>query len=306
MNYFLLKFQLNFLLKLAASSDKFLKKIGINSLGAVKALLKRVNNFNLKTATNAEKQWYFKSVFVARFVSKTFIFFSTLYSKVKVFENLLSTPISNFNVPQVGTKALKKRNLNIKNFNLKNRVDITLRLLAPSVKFFTLKKNYFNFNFFFSSYLVWPGECLDILVLIFKSNPFFINTKLLDSSIFFSNYKGAFTKVMYYIFKIPLFSTLLVVFFNLTSSLSSFSKKLKVISLESAFKSMSWIERESSELFGFFFFGKKNNRKLVTDYFLKIYPMLKWVPSVGFSELAISAEGVFILRSVRVQNLSLA
>jgi hypothetical protein len=204
----------------------------------------------------------------------------------------------------VGSK--KKKNLNIKNFSLKNRVDITLRLLAPSVKFFVLKKNYFNFNFFFFSYLVWPGECLDILVLLFKSNPFFINTKLLDSSIYFSNKSSTFKKTMYYLFKIPLFSCLLLVFFNLSSNVSSFSKKLKVISIETAFKSMSWIERESSELFGFFYFGKKNNRKLVTDYFLKIYPMLKWVPSVGFSELAISAEGVFILRSVRVQNLALA
>ena len=48
-----------------------------------------------------------------------------------------------------------------------------------------------------------------------------------------------------------------------------------VLSIESIFKSAAWAEREVSELFGVFFFLKVSNRKLITDYFFKIYPMLK-------------------------------
>lgn len=306
MNYYNLQFQVSSTLALLKSAKNFLIKIQVKTLKSICLKAYRLlKKFDVERERSSILNT-FKILFTVNFVLKVAKFYFENESYSKAFQSVFSNKIKFFKLKAVTSSSLKKKNLNIKNFNLKNRVDITLRLLAPSVKFFLLKKNYFNFNFFFSTYLVWPGECLDILVLLFKSNPFFINTKLLDSSIFFSNYKGSFTKVMYYIFKIPLFSTLLVVFFNLSSNVSSFSKKLKVISLESAFKSMSWIERESSELFGFFFFGKKNNRKLVTDYFLKIYPMLKWVPSVGFSELAISAEGVFILRSVKVQNLSLA
>jgi len=154
--------------------------------------------------------------------------------------------------------------------------------------------------------LVWPVEFLDIIVLILKSNPFFLNSKLYDSSVFIQSKEAAFKKVTFYIFKIPLFSTWLIIFLNLNSALSNFQNKVKILSIETAFKSMSWMERESTELFGIFYSFKKNNRKLITDYFLKIYPMLKWVPSIGFSEMYISSEGVFMLRSIKVQNLALA
>ena len=284
----------------------------LNSLQAVDKLfyknkqLLNTNTIAAELLSTASPNKKIVSLYVCEFLlralklrnSYNFFFSKTLTTSSKVVSRLFKLAVA--------ARPKLKKNLNIKNFNIKNRVDLVLRLLAPTTPFYVLKKNMFNFNFFFSTYLVWPGESLDLLVLIFKSNPFFINTKLLDSSIFFSNYKSSFKKTIYYIFKIPLFSTLLVLFFSLASNKSTFTKKIKVISIETAFKSMSWIERESSELFGFFFFGKKNNRKLITDYFLKIYPMLKWVPSVGFSELAVSAEGTFILRSVRVQNLALA
>ena len=58
--------------------------------------------------------------------------------------------------------------------------------------------------------------------------------------------------------------------------------------------------------FGICFLAKITNRKLVTDYFFKVYPLLKWVPSIGFTEVYCSAEGFFANRSVKVFNSCLS
>jgi len=58
-------------------------------------------------------------------------------------------------------------------------------------------------------------------------------------------------------------------------------------------------------MFGFCFKGKQNNRKFMTDYNLKMYPMLKSNPSIGFSELVQSGEGSFTHRPVRAFGLTL-
>ena len=52
--------------------------------------------------------------------------------------------------------------------------------------------------------------------------------------------------------------------------------------------------------------NKVSDRKLITDYFFKSFPMLKWVPSVGFTEVSLSAEGYFVNRSVKLYNAALA
>lgn len=290
---------------ICAKHLRFIKK---KKRGLQKSVFWVMPNFRKSVPRTIKKlRWERVSFFARLFLIFSYRNFKKYYTNTKLKTyffwkaSVVSNPIKVFTKVQS-----KKKHINIKNYNLKNRIDIVLKLLAPSTSFFILKKNFFNFNFFFFTHLIWPGEYLDILILLFKSNPFFINTKLYDSSLFFINTSTTFKKVIYYIFKIPLFSNWLVIFFNLESSLSNFSKKLKVISIETAFKAMGWIERESSELFGIFFFGKKNNRKLITDYFLKIYPMLKWVPSIGFSELSLSSDGSFVLRNIKIQNISLA
>jgi hypothetical protein len=183
------------------------------------------------------------------------------------------------------------------------RLDVFLRLLVPGVYFkVLLRKSAVEVNP--TAYLIWPNEALDILALTVYSNPLFLNSKLFDISAF-ANSGAAPGVTLYYIFSIPLFSVWLVVFMTGRSFSAKKSPK-NTVSIEMLFKSAAWAERESSELFGIFFFFKKNNRKLITDYFFKIYPLLKWVPSIGFSEVYLSAEGFFANRAVKVFNSALA
>lgn len=152
-----------------------------------------------------------------------------------------------------------------------------------------------------TAYAVWPAQHLDVLALTLHANPVFANTKLYDISAYAAPDAAV---VVYYIFSVPIFSTWLVVFVG--ASTRKTSTRAGVVSIETLFKSAAWAEREASELFGVWFFFKKNNRKLITDYFFKIYPMLKWVPSIGFSEVYVSAEGYFANRPVKVFNSALS
>jgi len=187
---------------------------------------------------------------------------------------------------------------------LKSRIDIFIRLLVPGAAFLVLKKKLNTFFFFFSTIILWPKEYFDILSLILYSNIFFINTKLFDVTASNNIKKKKINFFLYYIFKVPVFSVWLVVFIELKKITGSSCKG--IISIETIFKSAAWAEREVSELFGIFFFFKSSNRKLITDYFFKLYPMLKWVPSIGFSEVFLSSEGFFFNRSVKVFNSSLS
>jgi len=195
----------------------------------------------------------------------------------------------------------KKQNKNL----LKIRLDIFLKLLVPVSTFILLRKINKGVSLTENLTVLWPAEYLDILGLILYSNPIFLNTSFFD----LSAYSGLKSKkseiVIFYLFKIPVVSGWLIVFVSQQQGVSN-KKKINILSLETLFKSLSWAEREVSELFGIFFLFKKNNRKLISDYFLKIYPMLKWVPSVGFSEVYLSSEGFFFNRPIRVFNGSLS
>ena len=200
---------------------------------------------------------------------------------------------------RVSTNETPKNYLKTKLFVLKSRIDVFLRLLLPSIFFFSLKKNSKTVVFNFYSFLFWPITFLDTLAITIFSNPIFLNTQFFDLSAFVSSKKSS-DITLYYIFKIPLFSTWLIIFVSLNKVYS------RVVSLEVLFKSIAWAEREVSELFGFFFFFKANNRKLITDYFFKLQPLLKWVPSIGFSEVYLSSEGFFKNRSIKVFNATLS
>lgn len=196
-------------------------------------------------------------------------------------------------------------------YNLNYQIDIFIRLLLPNLVFFSVFKQKKSVNSSAFSHLAISGEYLDIFSLLLYSNPLFINTMLYDISAFINSLKKNTFKTLYYVFKVPTFNTWLVLFIPYESlSASNFLEKntnrLNLISIEKLFKAASWGEREVGELFGINFFFKITNRKLITDYFFKVYPLLKWVPSIGFSEVYCSAEGYFYNRSVKVFNSALS
>lgn len=209
-------------------------------------------------------------------------------------------------------KAPLQRNKKIANISsfsevtFSYRVDVFFRLLLPATLFITVFKSYRSVFLNSYTYLIVAPNTLDMFNLLLFSNPIFINTQLFDISAFINNLNSRCFKVLYYIYKLPTFSTWLVLFLpyeNLTNSIGAPSK---VISVEKLFKAASWAEREVGELFGIFFTSKITNRKLITDYFFKVYPLLKWVPSVGFTEVYCSAEGFFANRTVKLFNSALS
>lgn len=186
------------------------------------------------------------------------------------------------------------------------RVDVFFRLLVPAALFVTVFKSYRSVFLNTYTYLIISPQSLDVFNLLLFSNPLFLNTKLFDVSAFINNLTTSTFKVLYYVYKLPTFSTWLIPFIPYENLSSNLITSPKILSIEKPFKAASWAEREVSELFGIFFFSKVTNRKLITDYFFKVYPLLKWVPSVGFTEVYCSAEGFFSNRSVKVFNSALS
>lgn len=56
-------------------------------------------------------------------------------------------------------------------------------------------------------------------------------------------------------------------------------------SLDDVFSNSSWLEREFSEMYGVFFYKKKDIRNLLLDYGVLENPMLKDFPNTGFKEV---------------------
>ena len=186
------------------------------------------------------------------------------------------------------------------------RVDVFFRLLVPAALFVTVFKSYKSVFLNTYTYLIISPQSLDVFNLLLFSNPLFLNTKLFDISAFINNLTTSTFKVLYYVYKLPTFSTWLILFTPYENLSSNLTTSPKILSVEKLFKAASWAEREISELFGIFFFSKVTNRKLITGYFFKVYPLLKWGPSVGFTEVYCSAEGFFSNRSVKVFNSALS
>lgn len=79
-------------------------------------------------------------------------------------------------------------------------------------------------------------------------------------------------------------------FYNLKLKLNvimlyNFYKKNKITSIDKLYKNSSWLERETSEMFGINYHNKRDIRKLLLDYTKIENPLLKDFPTEGFSEV---------------------
>lgn len=224
---------------------------------------------------------------------------SKLFWKALLVKKKLRTPAS------TGCNPVQEKS-GMREVTFSYRVDVFFRLLVPAALFVTVFKSYKSVFLNTYTYLIISPQSLDVFNLLLFSNPLFLNTKLFDISAFINNLTTSTFKVLYYVYKLPTFSTWLILFTPYENLSSNLTTSPKILSVEKLFKAASWAEREISELFGIFFFSKVTNRKLITDYFFKVYPLLKWVPSVGFTEVYCSSEGFFSNRSVKVFNSALS
>lgn len=63
------------------------------------------------------------------------------------------------------------------------------------------------------------------------------------------------------------------------------SQKQTLASIDRYYSNANWLERESSEMYGLFFFFKNDTRKLLLDYSKIENPMLKDFPSEGLTDV---------------------
>jgi len=99
---------------------------------------------------------------------------------------------------------------------------------------------------------------------------------LLDIAV--CDYKRAFNRFgLTYIFGSALFSTRIYV--RVLSDIYSF-----VNSICAFFWSAGWLEREVFDMFGLFFLGHSDLRRILTDYGFNGFPLQKDFPLVGFVE----------------------
>jgi NADH:ubiquinone oxidoreductase subunit C len=67
-------------------------------------------------------------------------------------------------------------------------------------------------------------------------------------------------------------------------SISVFLKKPEVFSVNQQFNSSIWLEREIWDLYGIYFLGNKDLRRILTDYGFFGHPLRKNFPLCGFYE----------------------
>lgn len=62
----------------------------------------------------------------------------------------------------------------------------------------------------------------------------------------------------------------------------------KIFSITSFYKSANWLERETWDMYGIFFYYHKDLRRILTDYGFDGFPLRKDFPVTGFFEIRYS------------------
>jgi NADH:ubiquinone oxidoreductase subunit C len=63
------------------------------------------------------------------------------------------------------------------------------------------------------------------------------------------------------------------------------NKHKQLPSIDKIYKSTSWLERETGEMFGIVYYNKTDNRRLLLDYSKQENPLLKDYPTEGFNDV---------------------
>lgn len=145
-------------------------------------------------------------------------------------------------------------------------------------------------SFYPNSYIFYLNQSWFYSInLFFKNEVFFSNSTLLENSAIDNQKNFDFLKK----FQLTIQSRILLFyvyhFFTLKSNiilLTSYDniKLNKISSLDKIFKSASWLERETGEMFKISYNFKTDTRRLLLDYSRQENPLLKDYPVEGFSD----------------------
>ena len=127
--------------------------------------------------------------------------------------------------------------------------------------------------------------------MFFKNEVFFANSTLLENSaVDNKKFIKVNPKVDMFFKKSRLTLFYLYYFFSSgvkLNLLTSYNNKQlpKIASIDKIFKSASWLERETNEMFKVNYMYKTDVRRLLLDYTKQEYPLLKDFPTEGFNDV---------------------
>ena len=177
-------------------------------------------------------------------------------------------------------KLIYKLNKNYYNILLSNFI---LNLLPKSIKHIFLNFNTLNINLnYISNFLNF---------IYFLKNSFFFQFKtLIDITVidYPFNLDKRF-KIIYSFLSFDVSNRLNLIF--LLKEWNFF------LSITNSFKSAEWVEREVWDMFGIWFFGHKNLRRILTDYIFKGFPLKKDFPLNGYIHVYYNYISGFIVLS---------
>lgn len=147
-------------------------------------------------------------------------------------------------------------------------------------------------SFLPNSYFIYINKSwLYPINLFFKNEVFLSNATLLENSaIDNKKFFKVNTKVDLFLKKnrITLFYLYYFLYTNTKLNLLTSYNNLKlsqIPSVDKIFKSASWLERETNEMFKINFTNKTDVRRLLLDYTKQEYPLLKDFPTEGFNDV---------------------
>lgn len=182
-----------------------------------------------------------------------------------------------------------------KNYIFPLQIFLILERLNSNI--FFSKKNYYNsYNIFLSNNFFLP------FFQILKNEIFLNDSCLIENSALDLKYYNNMDEIFFSFFK--KYKNIVFYNFNLFNSKNKlyiyffFNFKKKLISLDKIFPNSSWIERETSEMYGVYFINKKDHRKLMLDYSSNENPLNKDYPLEGNKQVFFS----FFENQVVVQN----
>lgn len=174
-----------------------------------------------------------------------------------------------------------------------------MNFLSKSIFNIFIVFEHISINFFTSNKLLKNHICVYLppsyilkINYLLKNELFLSLSQLTDLSAIDLNFQNQewvnsfFKKIpsqilIFYIYSLFIIKTKLTIF----TFFLPICKSAKLLSIESLYLNSNWLEREVSEMFGVYFFNKKDTRTLLLEYSSQENPMLKSFPCEGFSEI---------------------
>lgn len=169
------------------------------------------------------------------------------------------------------------------------------KYIFPLQIFIILEKINLNFwtsnNLSLNNYFLYlPNNYIILFSYLLKYELFLNKTTLIENSAFELKTNN-FLKTNIFKKKINQIFLIFYNFFNYNSNLRLnvlfflTNNNSSIFSLDKIFKNANWLERETSEMYGIFFYQKYDSRKLLLDYSKNENPMLKDFPSEGLQDV---------------------